>query len=179
MSLKEHLRESFPYKSPLRQDQVLDKIEPGELFGFALCDINFSKTLRGKIANFPPIFKITKTCTEDIGLILQQYVEKERLMSQPRRMLLFIFELSNGAINTRLLLFSLELRLVCTKTYRFLGYIPVKCPNNIVQSAVNARRQVDESPSSSVDAESTKLLANSSNGDKELLITVANQLQGT
>ena len=35
-----------------------------------------------------------------------------------------------------------------------------------MQPAVNGRRQVDESPSSSVDAETTKLLANSSYGNK-------------
>ena len=166
VSLKEHLKESFPYKSPLRQDQFLDKIDPGAMFGFVQCYINFSESLREKFANFPPISIITKIGTEHIGPLLQQYAGKERLMSQPRRMLLFFFQLSNGAIVTRLLLFSLELRLVCTKTYHFLGYIPVKCLNNFVQSAVNGRRQVDESPSSSVDAETTKLLANSSYGYK-------------
>ena len=42
--------------------------------------------------------------------------------------------------------------------------MPVKCFNNFVQSAVNARREGDENPNSSVVAETMKLLANSSYG---------------
>ena len=40
----------------------------------------------------------------------------------------------------------------------------MKCYNNFVQSAVNARREGDENPNSSVVAETMKLLANSSYG---------------
>ena len=40
----------------------------------------------------------------------------------------------------------------------------MKCFNNFVQSAVNARRGGDENPNSSVVAEKMKLLANSSYG---------------
>ena len=50
------------------------------------------------------------------------------------------------------------------KKYRFVEYIPVKCSNKFVQSAVNARRGRDENPNSSVVAETRKLLANSSYG---------------
>ena len=45
-----------------------------------------------------------------------------------------------------------------------MEYIPVKCFNKFVQSAVNARREGDENPNSSVVAETMKLLANSSYG---------------
>ena len=50
------------------------------------------------------------------------------------------------------------------KNYRFVEYIPVKCFNKIVQSAVIARRDGDENPNSSVVAETTESLANSSCG---------------
>ena len=50
------------------------------------------------------------------------------------------------------------------KYYRFVEHIPVKCFNKFVQSAVNARREVDENPNSSVVTETMKLLANSSYG---------------
>ena len=42
-----------------------------------------------------------------------------------------------------------------------MEYITVGCFNNFVQSAVNARREGDELPKSSVVAETMKLLANS------------------
>ena len=50
------------------------------------------------------------------------------------------------------------------KIYRFVEYTPVKCFNKFVQSAVDARREGDENPNSSVVAETMKLRANSSYG---------------
>ena len=48
------------------------------------------------------------------------------------------------------------------KNTRFVEYTPKKCFNSFLQSAVDARRQGDENPNSSVVAEAMKLLANSS-----------------
>ena len=45
-----------------------------------------------------------------------------------------------------------------------MDYFPVKCFNKFVQSAVDARREGDENPNSSVVVETMKLLANSSYG---------------
>ena len=50
------------------------------------------------------------------------------------------------------------------KIYRFVDYIPVKRFKKFVQSAVNARREGDENPNSSVVPETRKLLANCSYG---------------
>ena len=77
-------------------------------------------------------------------------------------MLISSYLLENGTLTTPLLLFYLCLGLVCKKTYRFVEYIPVKCFNKFVQSTVNARREGDEKPNSSVLAETKKMLANSS-----------------
>ena len=79
-------------------------------------------------------------------------------------MLVSSFELANGTVITPLLLFYLELGLVCTKIYRLVEYTPVKCFSDFVQSAVNIRRQGEEDPNSGVVAETMKLLANSSYG---------------
>ena len=95
---------------------------------------------------------------------MQKHAEKEGSLFQPRRMFFFGFELTNGTIITLLLLFYLELRLVCTKIYRFAEYTPVNCVSNSVQSAVNARRQGDQNYNSSVVAETLRLPANSSYG---------------
>ena len=70
----------------------------------------------------------------------------------------------NGTIITPLLLYYLNLGLECTKIHRFVQYTPRKCFSSFVQPAVNARRQGDENPNSSVVAETMKLLANSSYG---------------
>ena len=63
--------------------------------------------------------------------------------------------LTNGTLITPLLLFYLQLGLVCKKVRQF---------DNFVQSAVDARRQGDENPNSNIVAKTMKLLANSSYG---------------
>ena len=95
---------------------------------------------------------------------MKVYAEKEGIMSQPRRLLTSSFHLKNGTIITPLLLYYLHLCLEYTKIHQFVQDTPKKCFSSFVQSAVNARRQGDENPNSSVVAETMKLLLNSSYG---------------
>ena len=163
-SVKNHLRENFPYKRPLSEEQLLQGIIDGRLFDYVQCDIKVPENLQSYFSNFPPIFENTVVSREDIGTLMRDYAEKENIMSQPRRMLISSFNLTNGSIITPLLLFYLQLGLVCKKIHRSVQYTPRKCFNNFVQSAADARRQGDENPISSVVAETIKLLANSSYG---------------
>ena len=163
-SVKSHLRENFPYRRPLSEEQLLQGIIDGRFFGYVQCDIEVSEHLRSYFSNFPPIFKNTVVSGEDIGTLMREYAERENIMPQPKRMLISRFILLNGTIITPLLLFYLQLRLVCRKIHRFVQNTPRKCINNFVESAVDARRQGDENPNSSVVAETMKLLANSSYG---------------
>ena len=164
-SVKSHLRENFPYKRPLSEEQLLQGNIDGRLFGYVQCDIEVPEHLRSYFSNFPPIFtKNIVVRREDIGNLMRDYAEKENIMPQPRRMLISSFILLIGTILTPLILFYLKLGLVCKKIHRFVQYTPRKCFNNFVQSAVDARRQRDENPNSSVVAETMKLLANSSYG---------------
>ena len=101
---------------------------------------------------------------DDIGILMKQYAEKEKIMVQTRRMPISSFILTDGTIITPLLLFYLQLGLVCKKIHRFVQYTPRKRFDNFVQSAVDARRQGDGNQKSSVVAETMKLLANSSYG---------------
>ena len=162
--VKSYLRANFPYKRPLSEEQLLQRIIDGQLFGHVQCDIEVPEHLRDYFSNFPPIFKNTVVSRDDIGNLMKEYAEKEGIMTQPRRMLISSFHLTNGTIITPSLLFYLKLGLVCKKIHRFVQYTPRKCFNNFVQSAVDARRQGDENPNSSVVVETMKLLANSSYG---------------
>ena len=162
--VKELLRESFPYKRPLSGETLLDQIRSGKLFGYVQCDIEVPEELKKKIANFPSIFKSINVGRHDNGLLMKDYAEKQGLLCQPRQMLISSFFLENGTLITPLLLFYLELGLVCKKIYRSVEYIQVKGFNKFVQSAVNARREGDENPNSSVVAKTMKLFANSSYG---------------
>ena len=64
---------------------------------------------------------------------------------------------------TPLLPLYLQLRPLCTKIRRLIDYMTEKYFNNFVQSGVVRGRHGEENPSSSVVAETMKLLANSSN----------------
>ena len=130
------------------------------------CDFEVPENLRSNFNKFPPILKNTLVSKSDIGDLMKNYAEEERLWSQPRKMLISSFTLQNGTLITPLLLFYLQLGLACTQIHRFVEYTPKKFFNSFVQSAVDARRQSDENPNSSVVAETMKLLANGSYGYK-------------
>ena len=162
--VKQHLTESFPCKRLLREENLLEQIRSGKLFSYVQCDIGVLEELKKKFANFAPIFKNTNIGRHDIGSLMKVYAEKEGLLSQPRKMLISSYFLENGTLITPLLLFYLDLGLVCKKIYRFVEYVPVKCFNKFVQTAVNVHREGDENANSSVVAETMRLLADSSYG---------------
>ena len=134
----------------------------GQLFGYAQCDIEVPERLRDYFSNFPPVFKNNVISRNDIGDLMKDFAEKERIMPQLKRMLIWSCILSHGTIVTPLFLFYLKLGLVCEKIPGFVQYTSRKCFDNFVQSAVDARRQRDENPIFSAVAESLKLLTNSS-----------------
>ena len=163
-TFKEDIREQFPYRRSLAAEQLSEEIKEGKLFVYVQSNSEVPENLRANFANFPPIFENTLVSKSDIGDLMKNYAEEERLLSQPRKMLLSSFTLQNGTLITPLLLFYLQLGLVCAKIHRFVEYTPKKCFNRFLQEAVDARRKGDENPNSNVVAETMKLLANSSYG---------------
>ena len=163
-NVKLHIRENFPHRRSLTEQQLLEGKKKGNLFGYVLCDIEVPENLKANFANFPPIFKNTLVSKNDFDDLVKTYAGEEAIMSQPQKMLISSFTLQNGTLNTPLLLFYLQLGLVITKIHRFVEYTPRKRFNSLVQAAVDARRKGDENPSSSVVAETMKLLANRSYG---------------
>ena len=131
------------------------------MFGYVQCVIEIPENLRPKCNNFAPIFKNTLVSRSDIGDLIKNYAEVERLLSQPRKMLISSFTLQNGTLTTPMLFFYPQLGLVVTKVHRFVEYTSETCFNSFVQSAVDAGRQGGENPNSSVVAETIKPLANS------------------
>ena len=66
-TVKQHIREHFPYRRSLAAEQLLEEIKEGKLFGYVLCDIELPEKLTGNFANFPPIFGNTLVSKSDIG----------------------------------------------------------------------------------------------------------------
>ena len=110
--VKSYLRANFHYKRPLNEEQLLQRITDGRLFGYVQCDIEVPEHLRDYFSTFPPIFKNTVVSRDDIGNLIKRYAEKEGIMPQPR-MVISSFILTNGTIITTLILFYLKLGLVC------------------------------------------------------------------
>ena len=163
-NVKLHIREKFLYRRSLTEQQLLEGIKKRNLFGYVQCDIEVPEKLRASFVNFPSIFKNTLVSENDIGDSMETYAEEEGIMSQPRKMLISSFTKQNGTLITPLSLFYLQSGLAVTKIHRFVEYIPTKCFNSFVQPTVNARRQGDENPNSSVVAETMRLLAKNSHG---------------
>ena len=149
-TVKNHLRANFLYQQPLSEERLKQEVKSGKLFGYVQCDLKVPEHLKEYFANFPPFFKNTVVSRKYIGDLMKEYAEKGGIMSQPRKMLISSFLLKNGTIINLLPLYYLHLCLECTKIHQLVQYTPNKCFNSFVQSAVNARRQGDENPNSSV-----------------------------
>ena len=112
-TVKQHIREHFPYRRSLAAEQLLQEIKKGKLFGYVQCDIEVPEKLSSKFNNSNIQEHLSKS---DIGDLMKNYAEEERLLSQPRKRLISSFTLQNGTLFTPLLLFYLQLGLVVTKT---------------------------------------------------------------
>ena len=143
----------------LRQERILDNIKPRSLFEYVQCDIEVPENPREPFANFPPALKNINVGTDDVGPFMKAYAEVEEQLTQSRRSLKSSPFLVNGTIFQQLLLFYLDLGLVCKKNCPFVQYTPVKCFNDFVPTSVIGKTEGDENPNSSVSAEFMKLLA--------------------
>ena len=158
-NVKLQIRENFPYRRSLTEQKLLEGINRGNLFGCVQCNIEVPKTLRENFAYFPPVFMKVLVSKNAIGDLIKTYAEEEEIMSQPRKMLKSSFTLQNVNLITPLLL-----GLVVSKRHCFVEYTPRKCFDSFVQTAVDASWNGDENSTSSVVAETMKLLAKSSYG---------------
>ena len=104
-TVKQHIREHFCYRRSLAAEQLLEEIKKGKLIGYVQCDNEVPENLRANFANFPPIFRNTLVIKNDIGDLMKNYAEEERLLSQPRKMLISSFSLQTGTPITPMLLF--------------------------------------------------------------------------
>ena len=101
--VKSHLREKF--RRPSSEEQLLQGIIDGRLFGYVQGHNEVPENLRDYFSNFPPTFKNTVVSRDDIDNLMKQYAEKENIMVQPRRVLISSCILTNGTIITPLPLF--------------------------------------------------------------------------
>ena len=102
-NVKLHIRENFPYRRSLTEQQLLEGIKKASLFGYVQYDIEVPENLRVNFANFPPILKNTLVSKNDIGDLMKTYAKEGGIISQPMKMLISSFTLENGTLITPLL----------------------------------------------------------------------------
>ena len=161
--VKQHLREPFSYKRPLREGRLLENLKSGGLFGYVDSDFEVPRNLREAFAIFPPIFKIKNVGRDDIRPFMRNS-RGRRTFDSAQEIANFKLFLGEGNNQYTVATFLSELELVCKNNYRFVQYTPIKRFNKFVQSAVNAKREGDDNPNFSDVAETLKLQANISLG---------------
>ena len=76
-TVKQHIREHFPYRRLLAAEQLLEEIKKGKLFRYVQCVIEVPKNFRSKFDNFPPIFKNTLVSKSDIVDLMKNFAEEK------------------------------------------------------------------------------------------------------
>ncbi|KAK7087561.1 hypothetical protein V1264_021595 [Littorina saxatilis] len=165
--LREFLKETFvstKLYGPMTQTAMKRAIEKGTIFGFVECDIHVPESLKPKFSDFPPIFKNTQVSVDDIGDLMRSYAEKEKIMGQPRRMLISSFFGDKILLATPLLQWYLNHGLVVTTIHKVIEYRPQRCFLEFGETVSSARRSGDKDPSKAILADTFKLLGNSAYG---------------
>ena len=163
-TVKQHIWGHFHYRRSPAAEQLLEEIKRWKLFGYLQCDFEGPENLGSNFANFLSILKNNLVGKIINKYLMKNYSEEERLLSQPQKKLISSFTLHNGTLFTHLVLFYLQLGLVCIKVHCFVEYAPKKSFNSFVQSAVDAGRQGNQNPNQIVVSEQNNVLASSSYG---------------
>ena len=100
----------------VREERLWENIKSGSLFGYVKCDIEVPEYLREAFGNISPTLESINVGRDDNGPFMKEDAEKG-LSTQPSRMLISCYFLEKGTIITPLLLFYLDLGLVCKIFY--------------------------------------------------------------
>ena len=120
-------RRPLDYQQTMTEDQVLEAVKEGTLFGMVECDIEVPEDLKPHFAEMTPIFKNTKIGLQDIGESMNEYAEANQLLRQPRRSLISSYQGKKILLETPLLIWYLAHGLVITKIYQVIQYWPRNC----------------------------------------------------
>ena len=167
-AVKQLLDTEFPRRRgviwELSQQQILDAVCVGTLFGLVECDIRVPENLRQHFAEMLPVFKNTTVSRDDIGPFMRQYARNNDIMSTPRRMLVGSYHGEKILLATPLLQWYLAHGLVVEHVYQIIEFQPNPCFRRFGESVSTARRKGDSDPNKTIIADTMKLLGNSGYG---------------
>ena len=70
-NVKVHIRDNFLHRRSLPEQQLLERIKKGNLFGYVQCDIGTPENLKANFSNFPPSFKKTLVSKNYLGELMK------------------------------------------------------------------------------------------------------------
>ena len=83
---KSYLSQHHPFthfKKYLTQDEIIQYIQDGCIFGFVECDIEVPDHLKDYFLEMMPILKNVDVCFDDVGEFMQNYVKEHSIKDVP------------------------------------------------------------------------------------------------
>ncbi|KAJ8025632.1 hypothetical protein HOLleu_33244 [Holothuria leucospilota] len=148
----------------MTEQEILNHIKSGDIFGVVECDITVPDTLKPHFAEMPPIFKNIEVGIEDIGDHMAQHAKRCDALPRPRRTLIGSMCATKVLLATPLLRWYLEHGLVVTKIHQIAQFLRKAVFEQFGEEVSNARREGDKDPSKSIIADTMKLIGNSAYG---------------
>ena len=152
------------FKKYLNQDQIIEYIQDGRLFGFVECDTEVPDHLKEYFSEMTPIFKNVNVSLDDVEEFMQEYAKEHFIKDVPDRLLIGSYFGKKIGLSTPLLKWYLEHGLVIPQIYTVIKYIPNAAFNSFMTQVAQARLDGDRDKDKALFAETIKLIGNSSYG---------------
>ena len=144
--IKSYLSQHHTYthfKKYLTQDQVIQYIKGGRIFGFVECDIEVPEHLEEYFSEMTPIFKNVDVCLDDAGEFMQECAKQHNIKDVPRRLLIGSYLGKKIGLTTPLLKWYFEHGLVITRIYTTVEYIPNAAFSSFMTQIAQCRLEGD------------------------------------
>ena len=152
------------FKKTLTQDQIIQYIRDGHLFGFVACDIHTPEHLKEYFSEMTPIFKNTEVSLKDVGQHMQEYAKQHNIKDIPHHLLIGSYFGNKIGLATPLLKWYLEHGLVITRIYTVMEHVPNAAFKDFTIQVADAQLHGDRDPRYALTAEMCKLEGNASYG---------------
>lgn len=151
-------------KSTLTQQELIDAVKSGELFGLVQVDIEVKQNYREYYNDYPPLFFRHEVKFDDLGEIMQKHIRDFGLSQRNRTLLISSMRAERVFVATPLLKFYLENGLVVKHVYQSVEFNRMICFDAFAKECTDLRRKADRDPSRSALALLGKMCANTSYG---------------
>jgi hypothetical protein len=116
-------------KNNQTEQDILNGIRSGKLFGYIVADVNTPEDIAKKLQNFPPIIKRAKITDQHLSEYMRSRIklEKPNLKKFKRETIIQCFNATDHLMMTPLAKYYLEKGLKISNIKKFIQYIPSEC----------------------------------------------------